>query len=47
VEDDGEDNGGGRVKQNLAEEGRSNDKKFDPKSLTNPARDTVKERNNW
>lgn len=47
VEDDGEHNGGGRVKQNLAEKGRSNYKKFDPKSLTNPARDTVNERNNW
>jgi hypothetical protein len=37
VKDDGEHTGGMRVKQDLAEEARSNFKKFDPKSLTNSA----------
>jgi hypothetical protein len=46
VEDNGEHSGGTHVKQELAEEGRSNFKKFNPKSLTNPTRDTVKEEDN-
>jgi hypothetical protein len=46
AEDNGEHSGGAHVKQELAEEGRSNFKKFNPKSLTNPTRDTVKEEDN-
>jgi len=46
TENDMEHNGGVRVKQDLAEEGRSNYKKFNPKSFINPARDTVNEGDN-
>jgi hypothetical protein len=35
-----------RVKQDLAEEGKSNLKKLDKKSVTNRARDAVKEGDN-
>jgi hypothetical protein len=46
AEGDGEHSGGEHVKQDLAEESRSNFKKIDPKSLTNPTGDTVKEGDN-
>jgi hypothetical protein len=46
AEDDGDHSGGARVKQDLAEQSRSNFEKYDPKSLTNPIRETVKEGDN-
>jgi hypothetical protein len=46
AEDNREQSGGTRVKQELVEESKSNFKKFNPKSLTNSARNMVKEEDN-
>lgn len=46
AEDDKEQSGGTRVKQEPVEESKSNFKKFNPKSLTNSAINMVKEEEN-